>query len=232
MKNDKLKLNASCIPKAVISRDWQRLPTHPQLVQIMWFLCSIHLFYYYYEEWTSFKGCCIGIVWVEDNNRFSHIRTAELYNECVIAKLRLPQHHINITISYFLNNICVLIILCVYNKCKNKNWVCSHWKAPIVYVMWLWIWALTVLKWLKLPAVIRTPSRSAEHSCHIRSVVVCTLCTDRKTLLLLTAPLWSSNRFSAWPSGVHTPHLVQIQSRIAGVRCLANSLDHMSWKRK
>lgn len=121
MKNDKLKLNASCIPKAVISRDWQRLPTHPQLVQIMWFLCSIHLFYYYYEEWTSFKGCCIGIVWVEDNNRFSHIRTAELYNECVIAKLRLPQHHINITISYFLNNICVLIILCVYNKCKNKT---------------------------------------------------------------------------------------------------------------
>lgn len=46
---------------------------------------------------------------------------AELYNECVIAKLRLPQHHINITISYFLNNICVLIILCVYNKCKNKT---------------------------------------------------------------------------------------------------------------
>lgn len=38
MKNNKLKLNASCIPKAVISRDWQIFPTHPQLFQMMWCL--------------------------------------------------------------------------------------------------------------------------------------------------------------------------------------------------
>lgn len=94
MKND--KLNASCIPKAVISRDWQRLPTHPQLVQIMWFLCSIHLFYYYDEEWTSFKGCCIGIVWVEDNNRFSHISRAVqwvCYSKTKIATTSHQYYH-------------------------------------------------------------------------------------------------------------------------------------------